>query len=234
MARGSKSEQLALHEELVLLCLHDRKGTIISATSRFGVAGALVAELLLQELISVDMSRRRKLIDANNSRWLNEPILNECLQKIRTAKRRARLSTWVSRFADLSKLEHRIAEQLCRRGILRADEGKLLLIFKQNIYPEIDPGPERAVIERLREAIFTDTNNISPRTAILASLANASALLHPIFGRKELKPRKRRLKQLATGQLVGQGAEDAVNAAQAAASAATTAIQVAAAAIVTS
>ena len=227
MARRSESEQLALHEEFGLLCLHDKKGTIISEKSRLGIAGALLAELLLQGLIGVDASRRRKLVDADQSRWVNDPILNECLQKIRKTERKAWLAMWVLAFAYRGRLARQVAERLCWRGILRAEEQKRLLFFSRQIYPEINPGPERAVIERLREAIFTDADDISPRTVVLATLADACKLLHPIFGRKELGSREVRLKQLANGQLVGQHVGAAVNTAQTVLGAAGSAVAVA-------
>ena len=40
-------------------------------------------------------------------------------------------------------LAHRLPDEaLCRRGILRMDEGKVLLLFKRKIYPELDPAPD--------------------------------------------------------------------------------------------
>ena len=120
----------------------------------------------------------------------------------------------------MSKLHHRVAGRLCERGILKADEKQLLVIFKRRIYPEIDPGPEHEIIERLRVAIFGDEREVEPRTVVLASLAKAVGLLNPIFGRKELKPHRQRLVSLAHGDLVGKATADAVAAAQAAVAAA--------------
>ena len=171
--------------------------------------------------------RRRKLVDADQSRWVNDPILNECLQKIRKTERKAWLAMWVLAFAYRGRLARQVAERLCWRGILRAEEQKRLLFFSRQIYPEINPDPERAVIERLREAIFTDADDISPRTVVLATLADACKLLHPIFGRKELGSREVRLKQLANGQLVGQHVGAAVNTAQTVLGAAGSAVAVA-------
>ena len=109
---------------------------------------------------------------------------------------------------------------MCERGILKADEKQLLVIFKRRIYPEIDPGPEHEIIERLRVAIFGDEREVEPRTVVLASLAKAVGLLNPIFGRKELKPHRQRLVSLAHGDLVGKATADAVAAVQAAVAAA--------------
>jgi len=214
LASRGEREQLSLHEEFGLLCLHDKKGTIISEKSRLGMAGALLAELHLQGLIRVEASQRGTLVDADPSRWVNDPVLNECLQKIRKARRRSRLAMWVLVFAYRGRLARRVAERLCWRGILRADDQKLLLFFSRQTFPEINSNPEQAVIERLREAIFSDADDVSPRTLVLATLADTCDLLRPIFGRKELGPREVRIRQLTSGQQAGQHIVAAVNTAQ--------------------
>lgn len=211
---------LLLHEELMLLALHDEKGTIASGFASFGIAGAIAAELLLQERIRLDRSRRRKLVEVRNIRRIGDPVVDECLKKVRDAKRRASLQTWITRFSSTSKLRHRVAGRLCERGILKADEKQLLVLFRRRIYPEIDPGPEQEIIERLREAIFGNDREVEPRTVVLVSLAKAVGLLNPIFGRRELRPRKQRLKSLAKGDLVGRATAEAVAATQAAIAAA--------------
>ncbi len=213
LARGPRPGELTLHEEFVLLCLHGNKGAIRYGKRRYGLAGALTAELLLQRLIRVDASRRRKPIVAHNSRWVNDPIMNACLRKIRDAKRRARLTTWVLRLGLFEKLGHGVSQRLCWRGILRAEE-KTMLLYRGRIYRQINPNPERSLIERLREAIFTDSDNVSSRTSILVSLADACDLLPTIFGRDETSVRELRIKQLANGQAVGERVRQAVNAAQ--------------------
>ena len=119
---------------------------------------------------------------------------------------------WVARFASIRKLTQRVAERLCEQGILRADEDKILLIFNRKIYPEIDPAPEREMIERLREAIFTESTEIDPRTAVLASLANSAGLLSQAFDKKALRQRKKRLKQIAAGEVVGKAVQESINA----------------------
>jgi protein-disulfide isomerase-like protein with CxxC motif len=109
-----------------------------------------------------------------------------------------------------------VARQLCRRGILRADEDKVLLIFTRKIYPEVNPEPENKLIERLRRAIFTDTRDIDPRTVVLLSLANSTGLLKVVFDKKKLKGRKARIKQIVDGEITGKAATEAIQAMQAA------------------
>jgi len=208
---------LYLHEEIMLLALRDREGTIeFGSMYQFAIGGAILAELLLTKRIAIDESRKKKLVTPVPTKTPGDPVIDECYAKVKNAKRRATLETWVSRFANLRDLKHRVAKQLCRRGILRADEDKVLLIFTRKIYPEADPEPERAIIQRLRTAIFTDTTDLDARTVILLSLAKSADLLKFHFGKKELKVRKKRIEQIINGEVAGRATKDAIEAMQAA------------------
>ena len=208
---------LFLHEEVMLLALRDEEGTVASGTMyQYAIGAAVLAELLLNERLTVEQIRKRKLVNLVNSMPLGDPLIDECLEKIGRAKRRAVLQTWVSRFAGVKNLKHRVARRLCDRGILRASEDKILLIFTRKIYPEINPEPERELIERLRQAIFTDIEDIDSRTMILVSLAKSVGLLKVVFDKKELKRRKARIERIIKGEITGKAAAEAIQAMQAA------------------
>ncbi|MCP4255976.1 MAG: GPP34 family phosphoprotein [Planctomycetes bacterium] len=208
---------LFLHEEVMLLALRDEEGTIASGTMyQYAIGAAILAELLLKKRISLDESRKKKLVNLTSSTPLGESLIDQCLEKICNAKRRASLQTWVSRFAGVKNLKHRAAQQLCDRGILRATEESILLLFTRKIYPELNPVPEKKLIERLREAIFTDSRDIDPRTVVLVSLADSTGLLNVVFDKKELKGRKARIKEISNGEITGKAAKEAIEAMQAA------------------
>ncbi len=208
---------LFLHEAIMLLALRDEEGTIASGTMyQYAIGAAVLAELLLNERVAVEASRRRKLVNLLSTTPLGDPLIDECLEKIGRAKRRAALQTWVSRFAGVKNLKHRVAQRLCERGILRASEDKILLLFTRKIYPEINAEPERELIERLRQAIFTDIEDIDSRTMILISLAKSAGLLKVVFDKKELKSRKARLERVTKGEITGKAAAEAIQAVQAA------------------
>jgi len=208
---------LFLHEEIMLLALRDEQGTIATGTMyQYAIGAAVLAELLLNKRIAVEQSRRKKLVNLVSSKPFGEPLIDHCLEKICNAKRRASLQTWVSRFASIKNLKHRVARQLCRRGILRAAEDKVLLIFTRKIYPEVNPEPERKLIERLRQAVFTDSRDVEPRTVVLVSLANSTGLLKVVFDKKKLKRRKARIEEIINGEITGKAAKEAIEAMQAA------------------
>ena len=233
-----RNTHLHLHEEIMLLALRDQEGTLAAEhTCRFALGGAIIAELLLAKRVAVDDGRRndtesglgrwlkdafteKNLVNPVSDKPVGDTLLDECLQRITTSKRRASLKTWVQRFANTSRLNHRIAEGLCRRGVLRADEGTVLLIFKRKVYPELDPKPEKELIERLRKAIFTDSHQIDPRTVVILSLVASADLLKIPFNKKDLRRRRRRIERITSGQLFGKATKEAIQAAQAAVAAA--------------
>ncbi len=200
-----------IHEEVVLLALRDREGTFISG-SHFGyaIAGAILSELLTaRRIVFEDDGKRVRTVDATP---LGEPLLDECLAQIGGAKRRD-AKAWVAHLASMKRLAHRVAEGLCRRGVLRAAEKKVMLIFSRSVYPEMDPGPERELIERLRTAIFED-GEVAPRTRVLLALADACGLLKIPFERKLLKARKTRIEALVNGEAAGLATRRAIKAAE--------------------
>jgi hypothetical protein len=215
-------DSLFLYEQVLLLALRDREGTIAWGTMyQYGLGGALLAELLLGGHIRVEHHRKKKLVEVVSTGPIGEPLLDHCLDAVRKAKRRATLQTWVSRFTAIKRLKHRAAEQLCTRGILRGAEDRVLIIFSRKVYPEIDPRPERLLIDQLRRAIFSDSGTVDPRTAVLVALAHHAGLLKNVFEKRQLKARKTRIKQIVSGDATGNAVKEAIEAVQAAAAVAT-------------
>jgi hypothetical protein len=81
-------------------------------------------------------------------------VLDAALQRIVSAKRRGNMQTWVTRVASTSKLIHHVAKRLCDGGILRRQQGRVLLLFRRDTWPEeSDPAPERQLVQRGRAAV---------------------------------------------------------------------------------
>lgn len=213
--RGTLS--LHLYEEVMLLALHDKKGTVFSgATWSFAIGGAVLAELLMRKRIDVEQVRAKQFARTLSHIPIGDPFMDDCLTRIAGARRRAQLREWVSMFARTKHLKQRVAEQLARRGILRVDQDKVLGIFTRRIYPEVDAIPEREVIERLQEAVFSESRAIHPRTVVLLSLAASADFLKHVFDKRELKARKARIEQVVNGELSGRATKEAIQAMQAA------------------
>ncbi len=207
--------KLHLYEEIILLALRDKKGTLFTSVNyHIALGAALTAELILEKTAAVEASGKKKYLALAKYSPTGDELLDECIEKLKSAKRRATIQTWLSRFSNIKNLKHRAVRQLCRKGILKDEEDNILLIFKRRIYPEIDPLPEKKIIERLGALIFTDSAEPEVRTIILLSIANSVGLLRLIFDRKKLKQHKERIRQLTNGEIIGQATKEAIEAVQ--------------------
>ena len=119
---------LHLHEQILLLILRDRKGTPASGANHHihALGGAVLAELALVGHVGID-GRESALVEA--VRGVDPPrdeILAEALALVRARERRRRAAKWVLHFSALDGLHERTAAGLCRRGILRRADSRLL------------------------------------------------------------------------------------------------------------
>ena len=198
---------LHLHEELLLLGLHERTGKLAASTG-YAMAGGMLAELLLAGCIELD--GKRALVDAVAGGSLGEPLLDSVLDRIATAKRRAALTTWVGRLGRDRDLLHETAEGLCERGILRAEEVRLPLFRPIRRYPERDPAPELAVLDRLEGALEADPTEVGERDETLVALAYHAGVLKELYGRAWLKRNRRAIERLTELCEVGEATRDAI------------------------
>ncbi len=220
---------LRLHEEVLLLALKDETGTPAASMYAYGVGGAILAELILEERVRlVERRRGAPLLEAaSGASPVGDPVLDPALRQVRDAKRRGSTTTWVSRFSRRDRLRE-TARSLVHKGILRMEEKRLLLLFRRTVYPELDPAPERRLVERVRRAVFSD-DPVDARTAVLVGIAYPSGLLAPLFGRKAVRDRKVRLRALVEDNVAADATRATIQAVQVAVIAATTAATSAAA-----
>ena len=217
------SHSLTLPEEVLLLALDDEKGTAgFGSTHGYALGGAILAELLLRGRVRIDEEGKRKkwVVAVDGVGGTGEPLLDEALARVRSAKRRGSPGTWVQRFSSTRGLQERLARRLCQRGVLRAEEKDVLLFFRRKTWPTMDPAPERALRERVRHAVVSD-DELDARTLVLTALAKAGGLLKAAVDAKTIKGRKARLESITDGQAAGAATQEAVQAAQAAAMIAT-------------
>ncbi len=210
----SAADRLYLYEEITLLALHDERGTVTASFAESVIAGAILADLLLEKRIEVDDSKRQD-VRFKDTRALGDPLLDESLQRMVAAKKLAPLAHWLTRLA-VRTLPGEAARQLCNRGILHAADETVLLVFKREVYPEVDPVPEQEILERLHSAVFGDERPLDGRTIALVSLAHAAGLLAATFGQRNVDARKDRVEQIVSGELAGAATREVIQACQAA------------------
>jgi len=86
------NKQLFLHEEITLLARRDQSGTIASGMNyQYAIGGAVLAELLLEGRVTVETNGKKKFLRLMSSKPLGDPIVDDCLQRVVDAKKRAQL-----------------------------------------------------------------------------------------------------------------------------------------------
>lgn len=228
MSGLAAGEPLHLYEEFLLLVLRDDTGVVHwrAGMWQYALGGALLADLALSERVGLTDDKRPYLVVRSNAP-LGDDLLDDCLARIASARRRTRAETWVSRFAQLPRLQQRAARSLCRRGILKADERQFLLIFRRTAFPELDSVPERRIVVRLRRAVTGASAEVDSRTSVLIALLQAIGGLRIHFDAKLLRENRSRIKQIVAGERIGGIGKAAIEAAHAAVAACTAAIMAA-------
>ncbi len=212
----SNHSQLGLHEEMLLLARKGEQGSFYFGTRpQFPVAGAIVMELILQNRLQL-CGRRNRSVEVVNPASLGDPLLDECLGMI-SVKRPVGLATLVRRISSIWHVLQRVARGLCDKDILREQRESFLFIFRYTDFIQVDPTPKRQLLERLSQAIFTESEDIDPRTAVIVSLAKSSDLLDKAIDTPLLRVHRKRIKQIAEGESVGKATKEVIVALRAAA-----------------
>jgi hypothetical protein len=184
----------------------------------YGLSGALVVELMEAGLVRIE---GKELVPAPRGSARDE-LLDEILGGIRSSKRTRNLNYWVGKIGRSGgAIKKKLLARLVEKGILRQEEHRLLLVFPTMRYPEIDPGPEYGIRERVRSGIRGMTSP-DERTAALISLVHATDLTGAIFEKGERREARRRAKEITKSQPVGSAVAHAVEAVKAAVVAAAT------------
>lgn len=223
------TRRLGIHHELLLLALHDKKGTMAFGTMvELGLGGAILMELLLEERVRIveEGGRwKKRYVEVLDASTTHDPAMDAALEKLKGLKRRGNPQSTVTRIGHLRKLRALVARDLCRKGVLRETEQEILLLFRRKVYPTVDPRPEAELISRVRGAL-EGTGPVDERTASIIALADVTDILGAIYPRKDRKRLKARIKEVATSG-GGAATRDAVEAARAAATAAVAAAVIA-------
>ena len=189
-------------EDLLLLLLDDTKGTVSTWGKTDAVlGGALLAELAVMELVTVDEHSsiwRTDKVHATDGPADLDPLLAGALAEIAEKDRKA--STLVGRIGK--GLEDRLAARLADRGILQRREGRLLGLFPRTTWPAADTSHEAEVRQRITACLVDDAppdERTGALIALLAAIDQAhSAVTEGTSARK--RDLEKRAKQIAEGQ----------------------------------
>jgi hypothetical protein len=211
---------LWLYEELFLLALNPERGAIpLTAPLEHVIIGAALTDLLLDDRIRIEKKGRSNRVVVFRTSLTGEPILDECLERIRKSQRTKSVQTWVATLAGLKNLTHGTAERLVRRGIVRREEQPFLVFFTRRIYPIVNGAKRAELVEHLRTCVRTE-GEPPARAAALLALLKYAGLLATLFDSAERRTHRTRIKQIAKSHPMVGAVDDALAAVHAVAAAA--------------
>ncbi|WP_179007119.1 GOLPH3/VPS74 family protein [Winogradskyella forsetii] len=184
---------LNLADKLLLLVLDDDKGTFVSGpfALTYGLAGAIVLELSLQDCIKIE----NKKVIVNNSKQTNDGLLDVYLEQLRSSKKARTLKYWVQKLGNKERaIKKEILDKLILKGILTKREEKFLWVFNNDKFPTVNSKPEYSLRKRLYEIIEF---NKSPALdeLMLISLIDSCNLNRTVYGKDRAKRYKDNIKR---------------------------------------
>ena len=200
---------LTLSEKLLLLALHDEKGSVVFSASMalpYGLAGALLLELYLANKITF-VDKKVQVIDATTT---NNELLNEALALIDNSSKLRSAEYWLSSISSKVKgIQQRLANQLVNKGILAEQEQTFLWVIKSTRYPTQDAKPEHDIRQQLKDIVL-DGQNATEEDIALLSLVQVCELIAEVFNKDDRKFAQKRIKELAKDEKVSKAISQTV------------------------
>ena len=206
---------LSLGEQLMLLALHEEKGTVrwaAAARLPYCLAGSLLMELILRQRLRIEP----KLLEVLDRTPAGEPLLDDVLTMIDSARKAKAPYYWVSRIGRRIKPKKiKLLQNLVNRGILNCEERRILWIFPATRYPSRDDRPRNEIIANLRTIILRREHPDLGMMMLLV-LLYTSALTDTILDKEERKEAHRYIRETVKPLPVTQAIMKAIRGAQAA------------------
>uniref|UniRef100_A0AAU2JZB2 GPP34 family phosphoprotein n=1 Tax=Streptomyces sp. NBC_00049 TaxID=2903617 RepID=A0AAU2JZB2_9ACTN len=204
---------ITLAEEIVLLSLDDGSGVARQRQSAgWAAAGAILLELVMAERVVV-AGKHLELRDTSST---GEQLLDDRVLLIKAwlrGRAKGRVTDWLTK--DHAKAVGAVLRRLVERGLVAEEVTKVLGMFPQRRYPEVDGAVERALRERLRVVVL-DGAEPDERTAGLIALIHSAKLHRLAFPDRRPSSVAPRTAEIAAGQWAAESVRSAIRDVQAA------------------
>lgn len=206
---------LTRSEELFLLAIQDAQGTLMGSVSgylRYGLAGAILADLALREKIGLD---EKKHISLRQGPLTGEPLLDEAIEQIRASNQEHKAAGWINRLGT-AKLMNRVADRLIERGVLTREKKHFLWVIPYSTYPQQDaagrPSTAKYQVKQHLRAVTLGGESPDARSIALLSLVRATRMLNLVYTPDERKAAFRQVETLVKGDAFGQAVAEVLEA----------------------
>jgi Golgi phosphoprotein 3 len=201
---------LTLFEELYLFTLYDdreKKTSMKVEKLSYGLAGAILAELVLAGKVQLNQKRRLEVVDGAS---IGDDILDKTLQELQESEKPRKVTYWIETLSEKSdKLQKRLVERLVEGGVFVVEEDERLWAIPSKVYPDKKATAKFCLKERLRLIALADgTNDI--RSLALLGLVNASEMLYLLFTRDERREANRNIHEMLITQALKDPAAQAI------------------------
>lgn len=187
---------LTIPEELLLLTIHQEKGTYIGAAAdrlKVGLAGALLTQLALHGKIDVDKNHRVNIVDASPS---GDDLADEALAAIKESEKARKVGYWINAFTPKAdSYRKRLVERLVEKGVLTVDEDHLNWVVPSPYHTEGNGSTKFWLKRRLRDIALAEAEAGSAEVAFL-SLLRAVDLLDLVFLKDERRQASNQINEL--------------------------------------
>lgn len=187
---------LTIPEELLMLTIHQDKGTYIGAAAdrlKVALAGALLTQLALHGKIDVDKNHRVNVLDVEPS---GDDLADEALGAIKESEKARKVGYWINMFTPKADgYRKRLVDRLVEKGILTFDEDHLNWVVPSPYHPEGDASAKYWLKRRLRDIVLANNEAGSAEVAFL-SLVRAVDLLDLVFVKDERRLASNRIHEL--------------------------------------
>ena len=213
---------MLIAEDLLLLMYDDETGKPITGSPGldYALAGAVLIELTLQRKLDItgqdsgEKPGRLKVLDGTPT---GEPILDERLSYVvnKPGKKPK------DQIGKLSKhLRDQLLARLAERGVLQAEEGRMLGLFPVTRWPAKDAQHEAEVRAQLESVLKVGTSPNERTGALIALLSALNVVPKVITDAVDKRALKQRAKEIADSDWAADAVKKAVSEMQAAVTAA--------------
>jgi len=147
---------LSLTEQLMLLALHDEKGSVIFSSSTalpYGLAGAMLLDLYFKKKIILQ-DNKVQVVDTTPT---GDAMLDEALVLIQSSAKNRSIKHWVGKInSKIKGIKQRTVERLVVQNILKQEEHRFLWFFNVNRYPTLNAAPELEIRNKIRNIVLHD------------------------------------------------------------------------------
>jgi len=186
---------LTVTEDLMLLAVHDEKGSLIfsaSANLPYGLAGAILLDLIEKNKIQIS----NKKIILNDYSPTGNQYLDDVLILMKNKSKEVELKYWIQKIGNnITDIQKLVLESLVEKGVLKKSEQKLLWLIEFNRYPTLNPIPELETRKKIHDAVLRNEAP-DPRTLSLVSLIYVCSLIDEVFNKEDRKDAKQTILKL--------------------------------------